>query len=236
MANKYLHFRMQLISAVTGENASATGGQVQVCTAGTGTKAAIYDATGAVLTNPIQLTNGLIEFYTLDTVASVDVYGISAGGYAFNRTGLVAPGLSEIPIDSRCKEQVALIPFSAVDSTAATEKDTGFDLPVTAMVSPFVGVNVLGNQVSKTMDVGILSSEPSGDADGLMVAISLNAAGSVLAKSASTATRGALIGAGTLDRGAAIVSGTQSVSYTTSSGSTTTNGLLAIPYTLPKAA
>lgn len=234
MANKYLHFRMQLISAVTGENLSASGGAVQVCTAGTGTKAAIYDATGAALTNPIQMTNGVIEFYTLDSVANVDIYGISAGGYSFSRTGLVAPGLAEIPINSSNKQQVALIPFSGVDSTAATEKDTGFDLPVNCMVSPHLGINVLGAQ-AKTIDFGILSTE-TGDADGFGVAVDMTTAGSVLVKSASTATRGALVGGGTLDRGHVPASGKQSVSYTTQSGTTTANGLLVIPYTLPKAA
>jgi uncharacterized membrane protein len=54
---------------------------------------------------------------------------------------VVAPGQQEIRIDPHEKHQVALIPFSAVDSTAAAEKDTGFDLPAAnAMVSPFIGI------------------------------------------------------------------------------------------------
>jgi hypothetical protein len=228
---KYLHFRLQLISADSGAVINGTGGAAQVCTTGTGTKAAIYDKTGAALTNPIQMTDGSIDFYTLDTVASVDIYGISPGGHAFVKRGQAAPGQQEIRINPHDRAQVALIPFSGVDSTAAAEKDTGFDLPVNCMVSPHLGIEVLGAQ-AKTMDFGILASE-TGDADGFAVGIDLTTAGSVLAKSASTATRGALIGAGTLDRGHVVASGKQSVSYTTQSGTTTANGLLVIPYTLP---
>jgi hypothetical protein len=175
------------------------------------------------------------DFYTLESVASVDIYGISPAGHAFSRAGVVAPGLQDLKIDPREKHQVALIPFSAVDSTAAAEKDTGFDLPANAMVSPFVGIKVLSAQSGKTVDFGILSSESGGDADGFGVALSAATAGSVLAKSASTATRGALLGGATLDRGYVVAANSQSVSYTPNAGSTTDNGLLVIPYDLPTA-
>jgi hypothetical protein len=99
-----------------------------------------------------------------------------------------------------------------VDSTAASEKDTGFDLPVGAMVSPHLGISVIGAQ-AKTIDFGILASE-TGDADGFGVAVDMTTAGSVLVKSASTATRGALVGGGTLDRGHTMVSGKPSRSAT----------------------
>jgi hypothetical protein len=101
------------------------------------------------------MTDGSFDFYTLDTVASVDVYGISPAGHAFNARGSLTRRVNRRSGSIRTSaHQVALIPFSAVDSTATAEKDTGFDLPANAMVSPHIGIYVSALQSGKTIDFG----------------------------------------------------------------------------------
>lgn len=228
-------FSMQLQDQRDGTIIQTSGGQAQVCAAGSASKVALTDKDGVAVSNPVSLNNGLLTFYTQDTVASVDLYIMAPGGQFVTRLGVTGSGPNEINIDRNNRHQVAMIPFSIADSVAATEKDTGFDLPVGAMVLPDAGVFVQTLEAAKTIDIGLLSSESGGDADGFMVAIPVSAAGAVLAKSASTATRGALIGGGTLDRGA-IVSTAVSISYTLSSGTTVAKGFAIIPYQLPIAA
>lgn len=95
----------------------------------------------------------------------------------------------------------------------SSETDSGWDLPAKSLVlDVFIDVTTL--QSGKTVDVGLLSSESGGDANGFIAAASLAAAGIVRPGYAldggsayfNTATRGALLakliqGAGTDDRG-----------------------------------
>lgn len=236
--NTDLRFLIQLADQRDGQNIYGSGGSYQVCQAGTGKKQAIYDKDGNQLNGTtafVALNAGSMKFYMPGgSTTVVDIYGIAPDGQFFSQKNIGASGPNVITVDRNRRDQVALIPYAAADSTAAAEKDTGFDFPVGAMISPNVGVNVLGLESGKTVDFGLLSSESGGDADGIMVAMPQTNAGAALAKSASTATRGALIGAGTLDRGA-VISTSVSFSYTPSSASAALHGLAVIPYTLPAA-
>lgn len=65
------------------------------------------------------------------------------------------------------------IPFSE----NASETDTGVDIPSGAFVSPRILLQVVSEIASGTIDVGILSSEGGGDADGFLDAQLTSAAG-----------------------------------------------------------
>ena len=206
MATRYKKYHFQLVDLPYGSMAgpviTGSGGMAQVCTQGSASKATIYDSSGAALTNPITLSGGAGDFYTLDTVDSVDLYIMCPNGQFVTAFAVKGDGMAEIPVMRGQKYQVAYIPFSIADSIAATEKDTGFDLPANAVVLPDVGIMVATIETAgaKTIDVGLLSSESGGDADGYIVAASTGTAGTVMAKSAATATRGAWVGAGGIMR------------------------------------
>jgi hypothetical protein len=235
MANNDYRFKLQLADLRDGSIIQGSGGYYMVAQANTGKKQAIYDKNATQLNGTLAflpLNFGNIEFYVPNTNA-VDVFILAPDGQFVAKKGLVPSGPNNIVVDRGNPSQVAIVPWSATDATAATEKDTGLDLPVNALITPNVGIKVIGLEAAKTVDFGTLSTESSGDADGFMVAMSAAAAVGVLAKSASTATRGALIGAGTLDRGHVVVSGTQSLSFTTSSGAAAAHGYAILPYILP---
>lgn len=231
----YLIFDFQLVDSL-GRNIGGTGGMVTACAVGTGNKVATYDPVTFALRAdsgkaPVALVNGHVKFAIADTVTAVDLYGIAPGGQFFEFLNRTPNDLGDGLVDTFRRAHVANIPWSAADSTAATEKDTGFKLPIGALVSPFQAVVVKAIDATETIDFGILSTE-TGDADGFGVAAPVGVLGTIGLKSAATATRGALIGAGTLDRGYAVLSTGVSVSYTTSAGSDTGHGFLLIPYDL----
>jgi hypothetical protein len=228
-----VHYKMQLTDLRDGQIIKTAGGAIQVCAAGSPSKVALYTKDGLPASNPVALNYGSLEFYTQDTVASVDLAGFGPEGHFVTMKGVVGKGPNEIFLDRSNRNQVAMVPFSYADSTAAVEKDTGFDLPANTLVLPDVGVLTKDTDSGITILAGTLSSESGGDADGFLLGISVASAVLVAAKSAATATRGALIGAGTLDRGHVITAANPSLSYTLSSGADTATGWLVIPYILP---
>lgn len=81
--------------------------------------------------------------------------------------------------------------FRVTYATGTTETDTTFDLPSNGLVREVL-VNVLTAEATgttKTLDVGLLSSESGGDADGFLDGVSVAATGLVAA--ANTITTGA---------------------------------------------
>jgi len=68
--------------------------------------------------------------------------------------------------------KVVKIPFTA----SPTEKDTGYDLPGTAVVLDVL-IEVTTAEAGVTMDVGLLSTEPGGDVDGFVSGIGLGSTG-----------------------------------------------------------
>ena len=107
-------------------------------------------------------------------------------------------------------------------ATDGTEQDTGVDLPSDGRVTD-VRLNVITAEATgttKTLDVGLLSSETNGDANGFLAAVDVSATGWVQGSLASGAqTLGALLsvdedGAGTLVPEAHIIDTAVSVSHT----------------------
>lgn len=86
------------------------------------------------------------------------------------------------------------------------EQDTGFDLPAKAvLLDCFLDVTTLeATGGTKTMDVGLLSSESGGDADGFLDGVSVAAAGVKIGSLvAGSVTRGVLLKETVTDSGAA---------------------------------
>ncbi len=255
------HFSIQLQDQATGAALTTAGGTCLVITAGAQSKVAIATTrTGATATsnNPKALTNGEIEFWTGDSVVSVDLYVMAPGGQFFSAMGIVASGPTSLAVDLSQKKQVATIPFDIADTAAATETDTGFDLPQNAAVNPTgVGCHVSTVDATETIDVGLLSTEAGGDANGFTALISVAGLGFAPAKpTVTTGVNETFVASTTL--GAMLVdfvAGTdlatdvgshfpqehvgdgtaQSISYTLTAGSDTATGFLVVPYQLPAA-
>lgn len=232
------HFKMQLVDQ-NGKLISLAGGVVYAAVAGGAAKVSLLTATGAAAANPSALTNGKVEFYVADAVAKVDLYGISPTGHAFVAKGVAPSGPNEIRVDTSRADTILVIPFSATDSTANTETDTGFDVPTNAGVIPMaVGVDVTVLDDTETVDVGTATAD-SGDPDGFIDGISLATAGAVKASLANGAvTLGALLkvqdsaNAGDAVPEASFTSGGKSIVYTTSAGTDTAAGFIKLPLQL----
>ena len=234
-------YRIQLADHNTGENIIDAGGVCYVAQAGLPTKAALLDSTGASISNPVALTNGKLDFYVADTVLTVDLYLQAPSGHFVTVSGVKPSGPNEIRIDKNQRINTWKIPFDIADTTAAVETDTGFDIPANAMVLG-VGVGVLVDTVdaTETIDVGILSGEAGGDANGFMATLDVAAAVFAKATLASAGqTLGALLtadesGAGVLVPEGFVGDGTaESVSYTLTAGTDTAAGFIEFPVMIP---
>jgi len=234
------HFSIQLVDPRTGKAILDTGGFVLVCQAGSPSLQSVLTKTGAAASNPVTINRGKIDFYTADSVTSVDLYGIGPKGEAIEITGITPSGEAAYGI-SRHRSGVYRLPFSIADATAATEKDTGLDFVTGVLINAAgIGIDVVTNESGKTINIGILSSESNGDADGFLAAISLATAGQVKGTLTNgSATIGALLvvqdSANAGDKvpeswkcdGVA-----KSLSYTLSSGTASAKGFMNLPFTI----
>lgn len=225
MANR--EWRIQLKDGFTGGAVITAGGQVQVCTAGTPDKATLYDSTGASLANPLTPTRGLISFYVVDTVATVDLYIRAPGGQFLVLTGLGPSDKAEISINSSKKEQLYIIPFSIADSTANTEKDTGFDFPDQAAVLDRLhgcSVRVTTLDSGQNIQFGVLSTESGGAASGISTNVSLTTAVQKIAVNGSLFSSNAPFMTDSITG--------KSISYTLDTSTDTGKGFILIPLRL----
>ena len=220
------HWQIKLVDE-NGVSISDAGGTCYVSTVDVPAKATLLDSAGASLTNPITMSQGEMDFHAAKAVLSVDLYGITPGGQAFVAKGVKPSGPNEIVIDTQQKFQMLKIPFEIDDTTAVSETDTGFDMPVGAFMLSAVGggcgIEVIDLDATETIDVGTLSSESGGDASGLQAATSVAAAGAVIG------TDGVLFSSGAPH---IVVSGTQSITYTLSAGTDAASGFMQLPYVL----
>lgn len=220
-------YRIQLKDAHTGETIITAGGVVHVSQDGLPDKQTLFDKTGAALTNPITPTNGFINFFVADTTTQVDLYGFAPGGQWIERLSVKPGGPNEINVDTRQKRFRAKLPFSIVDCTAATEKDTGIDIPANSSFLDRLhgcGLLVTVLEASKTVSVGLLSSQSGGTATGLINASSTTNAGQVIGTNGSlfSTNAPALSDAQTAKR----------LSYTISTGAIAAKGFAILPYQL----
>ncbi len=221
------NFHIQLKDAFTGEAIITAGGACHVATAGSPDKATLYDKDGAALTNPVTPTRGAIDFNCAVGVESVDLYIQAPGGQFVVLTGVKPSGPNEVSIDTSKKEQTYKIPFSITDSVAATEKDTGFDLPATCLVLGRLnghGIYVTAIDATETIDVGTLTGETGADPNGFNAAAVLDNLGALVG------TNGALFS--TNAPYASDANASKSISYTLTTGSDTAKGYILLPLRL----
>jgi hypothetical protein len=226
----YNHYAIQLKDGVLGTAIISAGGTVHVAQAGLPDKQTIYsDANGTSLANPMTPTRGFISFYTLSTVASVDLYIQAPGGQFIVLAGVTPSGPNEVAVRTDQRRQLAKIPFSIADSVAATEKDTGFVLPTNSMVLDRLhGAGLLVTTAetagAKTITAGTLSSQSGGSASGFINGSSTASTGQV------TGTNGGLFSTNApynSDANAAT-----NISYTLVTASVAAKGFLLLPYVL----
>lgn len=223
-------WRIQLMDAWTGENIVTAGGTCHVSTAGSPDKATLLTKAGAALANPITPTRGFINFFVVDTVDSVDLYIQAPGGQFVVLAGVKPSGPNEIAINTAKKDQLYKIPFSIADSVAATEKDTGFDLPALCFVLDRLhgcGLHVTALDATEDIDVGtgeVNPTETGGDANGFIAASDLDNAVLV------TGTNGALFSTNAPYRSDA--NAAKSITYTLTTGTDTAKGFILMPIVL----
>lgn len=234
------YWAIQLADHVTGKAITASGGVAMAVTAGGSAKVAVATSstgTPATSNNPVSLTNGKIEFWTADSVSTVDLYVACPGGQFLVAKTVVASGPNELFVDTNQRNQTMVIPFDQSDFTANSESDTGFDEPASAIMLPTPAVRVTTVDATETISVGTDSGD-SGDADGFMATVSIATAGVVVGTIANGAnTLGALFevqdsaNSGDLTH-EGHVSGGKSITMTTSAGADTGVGFIILPYIL----
>lgn len=210
---------------------------------------AAYGWLGYEQSNPGFRPADVDTIYTVDDMAAV----LKGGGFAIlaslaasfsvkknDKVANWANGQVMGPVEPMLGGLALKIPF--IQKT--TEFDTGIDIPANMIVLD-AAVEVTTNVAASWIDVGILSSEPGGDADGFLIHPSCAAAGMVspILSHATEAslTLGALLGTHQKSaditalyeavRKAFVADGTaKSLTYTTSAHAITGNIWLALAY------
>lgn len=228
----------------------ATGVLCRVYDAGTTTASTIYaDNARTAKTNPISRSQfatdgGTIEFYSPNTSHTISVMCSDGSVGRFT----VTPNTRAVSVISSGVQKLLVCQFGASDNT---ETDTGDDLPYKAWVQDCY-IEVTAADSGETIDVGLLSTETAGDANGFLAAASVASTGIVANRTytagsnetyISAITYGALMGTslagsdaatdeGINDQKGHIVVGSNavSVSYTGSAGSDTAAGFIYIPF------
>lgn len=255
MATRYKDYTLVFGDSRTMETIMASGGQAVVMSNGAPDLVTLYnpDSDYASLSQGVALNRGQLRFATLDTVESVDLGIMLPGGQFEFYTGLKPGSKTQLFSDLGRRFQMAKVGFSYAQG-AATEIDTGIDFPTNALIQG-AGALVTTLDATETIDIGLLSSEGGGDADGFAALLSVATAVSLEAEVAVTAggtetyysgnTVGALLRAGYIvgtnvdqdyglfARKAHRIDGTaKSLSWTLSTGSDTAKGYLLVPYLL----
>lgn len=254
--NRQRNFAFSLKDVATHESIQGSGGVAFICDAGTPDLATLFNVdTGASLSNPITLNQGHGDFAVAEATTSVDVYILSPTGHFVVHEALGAQEFAEIYVDTMRRDELAVVPFSYA-SDVNSEHDTGLNFPLGAeIMADGIGIEVTAVDATETLDVGLLSTETNGDADGLVDGLSVATSGFVNAgpvitvgsneQYLSACTLGALLrtflagsdvatDVGTFFAKNHIVQGSNAVSLTwlLSAGSDTAKGFIHVPYRL----
>lgn len=157
-------------------------GKVMILTEDTPDSPTVYtDENGTALTETggiavMTFTGGRVTFFTAASVTALDLTGITADGQGFSLNS-VSSSTGRILIDTSQANQLVAIPFGPNDNS---EQDTGLDLPANCLLTANdVKLRVTTTDATETIDVGILSSESGGDANGIIAAASVATGGFV---------------------------------------------------------
>lgn len=168
--NQYTEYYLQLINGRTGAPIDDDSGLYNVLVADDPSEVTLYsDSNGTSQANPGTMTNGIIRFFTVNTVTSVDISILDATGHAFFLEG-ITPSLHRVVVMPEEINNMLILPFQIVGASE-TIVDTGFDLSANMMVKDvFVHITTLGT--GATIDVGT-----STDSDGFLDTIPCSATG-----------------------------------------------------------
>lgn len=220
--------------------------------AGTKTLATLYaDKNHKALANPITrsqfATDGGLNFFTAQP--TVDIVLAHSDG-SIGKYASVTPQMHNLVLNQDGVSKCLIVPFTA----STTEEQVGITLPKEIVIKDVI-VEVVTGQESKTMDVGLWSAEPSGDADGLLVGVDTSVVGfkrGAVTTAGGSETYlssylyGALMGKGVVGTNAdgdfgingaygyligGAASTAQTVSYTGSAGSSTAAGYIYVFFT-----
>jgi len=152
-----------------------------VLTPGSPASPTIYSAPdGTSVSNPERtprtFKNGYVRFWTSKDITSLDLSLLTAKGEAYFYED-VSYNVHRIDIDPLQRDHILALPIG-VGSAAATETSTGAVLPAGLLVKDAF-IKVTATDATETMDVGLLSSESGGDADGFVLATSVANSGYV---------------------------------------------------------
>lgn len=177
MANGYTEQYFQLFNTRTRAPIDDDSGVCNVLVASSPVEVTLYsDQNGTSAANPIAFTNGAIRFFVADTVTTFDLSILTASGDACFAKACTKD-MHRIDINPDERTQTLVVPFAASDNT---ETDTGFDLPSNCILWPYgLDLRVVTVDSTETIDVGILSSEANGDANGFVAAASVATGGLV---------------------------------------------------------
>lgn len=221
---------------MAGPSITGSGGKVLVTQDGSPLKAALTDKDGVALTNPRALTRGSCEFYTVEDM--VDLFIMCPDGQFVALWSVKPDALYDVPVDRSQPHQMAIIPVHITDYPAAVETDTGFDVPSQAMMLPTPFIEVTTLDATEDLEVGTATAE-TGDPDGFLDNISVNAAGLVKGTIANgTPTLGALLwvqdsaNAGDEAPEGSVAHAGKSIVVMTSAGSDTVQAYVYLPYLL----
>ena len=235
------------VEGFASEGDVVTGVLAKVYVAGTKTAATLYkDANQTALANPITRAqfaiDGMLRFYTGE--ASVDIFVADSKGSVKLAEALTVQS-HVIVLPKSTSQKVFAIPFAASN---AVEVDTGIDLPVGLMVEDVL-LDVTATDATETIDVGLLSSESGGDANGFLALAPVDTAGIVQGIGMTTGTNETYISAvyfgalfspkpvvgtdvdgdsGSFALGRKVITTAVSVTYTGSAGSDTAAGMIYI--------
>lgn len=254
MAVSYREWYFQLWDAQRKISIDDDSAQLLVLTADAPTAPTIYsDAQGTAVSNAVRsprtFSNGAVRFWTNQSVTSVDLSLMTSKGEAYFFED-VSYSCHRLDVNPFQRDHLLVVPFGASDNA---EVDTGIDLPANLLIKDAL-LKVTTVDATETLDVGILSSESGGDADGLLMVMDVANLGFVnpfgvvtdggtIDYVLHTSGRGALLKQGIAGANAvATVGGVQpryyrtdgtakSVTYTGSSGSDTAAGYICLAYT-----
>lgn len=198
MTTRYRKFLFQLQDRPLGADQAGpsiitTGGLCVVTGAGTPLRSTLYDKDGASLANPITISAGRGEFYTLDTVESVDLFIQTGDGQSVQLYDVEADALHLVPVDRGNPLQTMVIPFHITNFATTVETDTGLDQTLTMAMLPNPIVQVTTLDAGDTIDVGT-DGTGGNDPDGFVDGVALDTAVCVKAtRTNGSDTMGALL-------------------------------------------
>ena len=158
-----------LVDQNTGKSIDDDSGLLLALTAGSPTAPSIYsDANGTSVSNPVRtprtFSNGRVKFWTARSVETLDLSIMTADGIGMFLED-VPYSRHRILVDTTKREHVLVVPIGASNNA---EVDTGMDFPVANLLIKDAYLRVTAIDATETLEVGILSGEAGGDADGFL--------------------------------------------------------------------